>query len=668
MATGQSEQADAARKAAADGPKNARPVRWAYPVCLALPLIVLNCGWIAYGELRANTTWTTIPTLFMGVTFMLFVVTLLNLAVRRWRGPSAALSQPEMMLLYTLLSMSSVVAGIGNFGFFTPFLGNVFHDATPSNGWQSFWPLLPSSIGPRDPDVLRGFYEGHSTFFQKPIMAAWAYPLIVWSVFFLLLLWTTLCLSVILRHRWADEEHLPFPVIALPLEMTREGAPLYKSRLLWGGFAIPFCVHSLNTFHGIYPTLPYLPMKDLQDLAPTLAYPWTGVDSLFYLLHPVGVGFGYLINTDASFSLWFFYLLKKLLNVWGVTEGWRDPGHGWFGDTAAQFPYTGYQGMGAWLVLGLTTLGAGRTYFRAYLGRALHGDKEGVDRDEPLSARAALLGLLVGFLLLCGLVWSAGGSWWLPIAFLGIYLLLMVALSRIRAETAVLCTELVWINPQTILPLLTGTSGLSHTDLAHMGMLSWFNTDYRAAGMPHELEGLVGQGHARGSMRALIPTLLAVSAFAMAAALVWDLQMYYTQGAATAKTYFWVVGKGSEPWQALASWLHNPKPPDGVAFTGMAVGAGVTLLMASLRTRFLSFPFVPAAYALNASFANDFFWCDMFVAWLLKVLIVRYGGISLYRQAMPFFLGLILGDFVTGAAWSIVQTCLHLDLYRSFAV
>ena len=100
----------------------------------------------------------------------------------------------------------------------------------------------------------------------------------------------------------------------------------------------------------------------------------------------------------------------------------------------------------------------------------------------------------------------------------------------------------------------------------------------------------------------------------------------------------------------------------------MAFGTGITLLLAALRARFIGFPLHPAAYALNMSFANDFFWGDMFVAWLLKSLILRYGGIKVYRQALPFFLGLILGDFVSGAAWSIVGTLCHLNLFRTFAI
>ena len=188
---------------------------------------------------------------------------------------------------------------------------------------------------------------------------------------------------------------------------------------------------------------------------------------------------------------------RRRRDVWGVTEGWREPAVGWVVDSNGQFPYISNQAWGAWLVLGLTALWTGRGTFKAYLWRAIRGDKAGLDADEPMSARIAVVGFLAGFLALCAFVWSWGGSWWLPVVFLGIYLLLMVTLSRIRAETAVLSTELMWVNPQSILTGILGSSSLSHADLAHTASLSWFNLDYRAAAMPHELESFVGYAAGR---------------------------------------------------------------------------------------------------------------------------------------------------------------------------
>jgi hypothetical protein len=134
------------------------------------------------------------------------------------------------MALYSLLSVSSVVAGVGHLGFFLPFLADPFYYDTPANGWRDFWHLLPPYLGPRDPAVLRPFFLGHASAWDAAVLRAWAFPLAVWSAFFLCLLWTTLCAAALLRRRWEDEEHLPFPVIALPLEMTREGAPCTASR------------------------------------------------------------------------------------------------------------------------------------------------------------------------------------------------------------------------------------------------------------------------------------------------------------------------------------------------------------------------------------------------------------------------------------------------------
>ena len=98
----------------------------------------------------------------------------------------------------------------------------------------------------------------------------------------------------------------------------------------------------------------------------------------------------------------------------------------------------------------------------------------------------------------------------------------------------------------------------------------------------------------------------------------------------------------------------------------MAFGAGMVLLLTALQARFMVFPLHPSAYALNLTFASDF--SGALCSWPGYARPpAPYGGSRMYRQALPFFLGLILGDFVTGAAWSIVGTVLHVNLFRTFA-
>ena len=45
---------------------------------------------------------------------------------------------------------------------------------------------------------------------------------------------------------------------------------------------------------------------------------------------------------------------------------------------------------------------------------------------------------------------------------------------------------------------------------------------------------------------------------------------------------------------------------------------------------------------------------NAFLAWLFKTPILRYGGVSAYRTVRPFFLGLVLGQFIIyGVFWVI---------------
>jgi len=46
---------------------------------------------------------------------------------------------------------------------------------------------------------------------------------------------------------------------------------------------------------------------------------------------------------------------------------------------------------------------------------------------------------------------------------------------------------------------------------------------------------------------------------------------------------------------------------------------------------------------------------SVFLAWLAKTFILKYGGPSLFQRARPFFMGLILGQFVVAGLWLIID-------------
>ena len=113
---------------------------------------------------------------------------------------------------------------------------------------------------------------------------------------------------------------------------------------------------------------------------------------------------------------------------------------------------------------------------------------------------------------------------------------------------------------------------------------------------------------------------------------------------------------GNDPWNRMSNWLQSPKSPDGGAMAAYVFGTGMTVLLASLRTRLLWWPLHPAGYVVGCSFALMRLWLPLFTSFVLKSLILRFGGLKGYRLALPFFIGLIVGEFTAG----FIRTLLDL--------
>ena len=211
-----------------------------------------------------------------------------------------------------------------------------------------------------------------------------------------------------------------------------------------------------------------------------------------------------------------------------------------------------------------------------------------------------------------------------------------------------------------------GTQALGTQNLTLLSFMFWFNRGYRSHPMPHQLEAFkIGQDTRMEARRLLVAILLATAVGAVAS--LWALlDVYYRNGEATAHIMSYSTGIGREAFGRLQDWTDNPRPVDLTALTYCGVGAGVTLLLAAAKANFFWWPFHPIGYALANSYALEYFWTALFVGWLIKYLIVRYGGGKLYRAAIPFFLGVILGDYVVAAFWSLLGWILGVSTYRTF--
>ncbi len=650
-------------------PAKRRPVVSLRALLLGTLLIPLNCYWMAVMEIQWNSVDATCVSLFFHVVFVIFVLAIVN----RWlqaRVPRLAMAPAEMLVIYIMLSIASAITGRDTMENLLPVLGHPFWFADQANNYANFQHFIPSWLGQRDPAALRAFYLGRASIYDWNVLRAWLPLVAAWSAFIMAMLMVMLSINVIVRRHWMDLEKLTFPTVYLPVEMTRDRS-FFRNRMLWMGFAIPFAIETMNGLNYLYPSVPYLNLK-LQDIGPMFANPpWNGMGWTPVSFYPFAIGMAFFLPLDLSFSCWFFYVLKKLEAVLGVMLGFKSPG-GWVG---ASWPYLKEQGTGAWIGLCLFMVWAGRKQLAEIVRTAVspsppaplpRGEGSTRDSGELLSYRAACMGVILGLLGMFAFCVRAGMSLWVPPLYFGLFFLLSIGITRIRAELGPPAHELNWVNPEAVIVSIFGTTALGTQNLTVLSYMFWFNRGYRSHPMPHQLEGMKIGRDMRMEPRRLLTAMLLACVVGVFAAFWALLDVSLKQGAATANIRSYYVPIGTEAFNRLSGWLAYPRSTDVTSISWMGLGFVFTVFLMAMKSTFIWWPFHPAGYALANSYALEYWWMTLLIGWIVKLIIVRYGGIKGYRRALPFFLGLILGDYIAASMWSIVGWVLGMSVYRAF--
>ena len=106
---------------------------------------------------------------------------------------------------------------------------------------------------------------------------------------------------------------------------------------------------------------------------------------------------------------------------------------------------------------------------------------------------------------------------------------------------------------------------------------------------------------------------------------------------------------------------------DIVSVSFMVVGALVVNSLWRLRNYFPLSHFHPAGYVIGSSnWTGGWLWFSIFMSWLIKITVLRFGGIRLYRRVYPIFLGLLLGEFIVGGSWVLFRLFSGLTVYSFY--
>jgi hypothetical protein len=632
---------------------------------VGLVCVVITCVVVCFAELvvgKIQVGFLQLPPVVIGMLVLLLGVQALFARF----GSRLRLQPHEMFTVYIMMLLASMVSSRGLLQKLIPLLVVPNYDATSENGWKGkFFSFIPHWAVPWNPHgdpkqfVAARFFEALRPGERIP-WQLWVVPLLAWGVFVALVFTAFLCLAVLLRRQWVDNEKLAFPLVQLPLEMIRgqatgvggaTGGSFLQNRLTWFGFALPALFFGFNGLHQWFPSIP-----DFQTDIDLNAYfsqpPWNGMGYFHIFPSFAAVGFFYLLPTDLLFSLWFFFLFTKVEEVQAVAWGYQPDDLPMY----ACKTFIGYQIIGCYLVLVGFMIWSARPHLKRVWQAAIRfrGGGQSDGADEVLPYRTAFWGLILSLLLAAGWMTLLGMAYWLALFELSVMLFVVaLVMARSTCEGGMLMTETSF-RPINIYQMIGDPRNLGNANLTGMAFLDglWLR-DQRGL----ILTGFLDSMKFADGVRVRRRSLLGVFALAIAAALLvagyLHISLPYKLGAVQMYSY---VYQGNPVWAfSNANDLINRSQPPLPFFATLNffIGALVTVVIATLRTRLSWFPLHPLGYALSGCWTMMVFWFPCFVAWMCKIFILRYGGMKLYARARPFFLGMVLGEFTMAVLWTI---------------
>jgi hypothetical protein len=526
----------------------------------------------------------------------------------------------------------------------------------------------------------------------------WTGPLVMWGVLFTALFLLMMCLAEWLRRKWVDRENLAFPIVEVVDHTIRHDAELetaedirhpqkrkWMFNPLFGlGFLIGFVILGIEAL-GHYDILHshHVMFFDVSDKVLMNSTTFREMNHVYFVVSPIVVGLLFLVSLEISFSVWviFFIYMLGVMSVKLAKVEFQDTIYlGWGGGRL--FPFPAEQLLGASLIF------AGIVLFKAWHASGKKtAPSAGPEPAAYIPPKVTTAGFIVLPVVIVALLWNLGIT---NLPFVGLIALFVLAITvaaaRARAETGLHTHHVTY--EFTKMPMVLGLTGFTgakvftrYLTIAFLPMTLLFRT------LGQQLENIELARRYQVKYR----TIAVAGLVAFLTALVVGLTSFLVF------SYFW----GDKFMGAKAFTGQGPASPFGIAqypiwvshFLGenglesyrspqwhrvgfMALGGGLFGLLFFLRNRFLSFPLHPLGYMLllmsvyyefvspyykgdgAATKENSWLWGSAFVAWLIKKLIVKYGGMNTYKHAKPFFIGLVIGSVFAVFAWNVTDlTC-----------
>ncbi|MCM8760225.1 MAG: hypothetical protein NC832_00675, partial [Candidatus Omnitrophica bacterium] len=597
-----------------------------------------------------HSSYMAIDHMPAGGIFLFFVLVFIINTLFKLIRPSLAFSPGELLLVYIMVLVASSVTEMGLGNQLLPIISGPRYYASSENQWETFiFPHLKKFLIVNDTDAARYFFEGLPSGMKIPWIA-WLKPLSVWLPFIFTLYFVMFCIASILRKQWVEKERLIYPLTILPKEMVKEGdkkgklSPFFKSPLMWLGFSLAFIIYSTIALNNYFPMFPPIVLShSIPIFRRTL-------DLMFYISLPV-IGFTFFVNLNVLFSVWFFNLLFKIVrgsfNIMGISSAENVGIYGCGGE-----PIFNHFGMGAMIVMVAYSLWISRAHLRDVWYGAT-GKKEVDDSGEVISYKSAFWGLVFGSLFLTGWLICSGMRWYIAVLFLLSAFIIWLVLTRVVCEGGIPTLVATSIASAQIVSAF-GSSHLAPMTIVALGMTYVYAADLRTFPLSSISMGLkISSDRGRNSYGVFWAIMCAIILNIL---VTLSLQLYlgYRYGGINMNNWYF-QGNVMAPYKYVSEMIKTQTSPNKIGWLARCIGAFTMWLFLFMRQHFLWWPFHPIGIVVAPVHWIDMLWFSIFVAWLIKFLIMRYGGIQVYDRIKYFFLALPLGTYTCAGIWFIVD-------------
>jgi len=581
-----------------------------------------------------------------GATFIFFIICILfNPVLKISTRNRFALTEKSLLVVWIMLLVSASVCEVGLMCQFLPIIAGLCYFGDAQNRWiELIRPHIKKFLIITDQSVLKGFFEGGS---NVP-WGIWFRTFFPWFVFFLSFWFASICIVSIFQKQWIKNENLQFPLNEVPLSMVSyEGnnlfPSLFRDRTFWIGFLLSFSIASLNGLNKISPLFP--------NLSPFFLPAFRRTVSIYILISFPVIGFTYFVNSKLSFSLWFFalffYVLQGTFNLLGVFFS-ENIGAGSY--NAQGGPFFAHFSFGALISYVFYSIWISKRHLKDVLKNAFNKGTE--ETGNILSYKISCWGMIISFLIMWMWLTFSGINFLISFLFIILVFIILFGLTKVVSQAGVFTLKSPSIASSQIVSTF-GSKNIDMTTISNLGLSYTYHSDVRTFPLCSTFHSVKLGEKINKNIHPLFWIIMFSLLVATLTSFIILLKMAYKYSGLNLSPWYFKDVAGF-PWKWVSSHILYPEKPSIAGIVIKISGFISMFLLLGAYSRFTWFPFHPLGLAVASTYRVMLPWLSIFLGWLLKMMIVRFGGVKAYHKGKYFAIGLICGTFVASGIWFFI--------------